>query len=112
MYSLSSTEKLVLLAVMIETDYGRKPTTTGKVHRRYVELSKLVDIEPVTQRRALDVLKSLAGMGIIWVKATSLGRHGRTTVVKLLAPPASLCQELIEDMLVGEIADGVCRGIP
>ncbi|MCC5989987.1 MAG: hypothetical protein LM558_00560 [Thermosphaera sp.] len=90
---------------MIETGYGVRVTHTGRVYRRYVELSRLAGVEPVTQ----DVLKNLAGMGILWVKATSLGRHGRTTVVKLLAPPQALCQELTEDLLVGEIAEEICR---
>jgi Cdc6-like AAA superfamily ATPase len=108
--TLSTTEKLVLLAVMVETEYGKKPTTKGKVYRRYVELSKLAGMEPVTPRRTLDVLKNLAGMGILWVKVHNFGRYGRTTVVKLLAPPASLCQELAEDLLIGELADGICRG--
>jgi Cdc6-like AAA superfamily ATPase len=108
--TLNTTEKLVLLAAIVETDYGKKPTTKGKVYRRYVELSKLAGVEPVTPRRVLDVLKSLAGMGILWVKAHSFGRYGRTTVVKLLAPPQALCQELTEDLLVGELAEGICKG--
>jgi cell division control protein 6 len=108
MYELSSTEKLILLAVMVESEYGRKLTTKGKVYRRYVELSKMAGIEPITQRRALDVLKALAREGILWVKVDSFGRYGRTTVVKLLAPPQALCQEIVEDLLVGEVAEEVC----
>jgi Cdc6-like AAA superfamily ATPase len=107
---MNATEKLVLLAALIETDYGRRPATKGKVHRRYAELSRLAGVEPVTPRRVLDVLKNLAGMGILWIKATSLGRYGRTTLVKLLAPPQALCQELTEDLLVGELAEEICRG--
>jgi len=108
--TLNTTEKLVLLAALIETDYGRRPVTKGRVYMRYMELSRLAGMEPVTPRRVLDVLKSLAGMGILWIKATSLGRYGRTTLVKLLAHPASLCQELAEDLLIGELAEGICRG--
>jgi cell division control protein 6 len=108
--ALSTTEKLVLLATLVETDYGKKPTTKGKVYIRYMELSELAGIKPVTQRRLLDVLKNLANMGILWVKVNSFGRYGRTTLVKLLAPPQALCQELVEDMLIGEVAEGICRG--
>jgi cell division control protein 6 len=109
MYGLSLTEKLLLLATLIETNHGRKPTTMGRLYRRYVELSKLTGIEPVTQRRILDVLKALAKTGILWVRVDSFGRYGRTTLVKLLAHPASLCQEIVEDLLVGEVAEEVCR---
>ena len=108
MFMLSTTEKLLLLAVMIETDYGRRPATKGKVYSRYVELSKLAGVEPVTPRRTLDVLKNLAEVGILWIKVSNLGRHGRTSVVKLLAPPASLCPTLVEDLTIGEVAEEVC----
>jgi cell division control protein 6 len=108
-HDLSTTEKLVLLAVMVETGYGVKVAHTGKVYARYVELSKLAGVEPVTQRRVLDVIKYLAKTGILWTRVSSSGRHGRTTVVKLLAPPATLCPVLVEDLLVGEVAEEVCR---
>jgi Cdc6-like AAA superfamily ATPase len=104
----SSTEKLVLLATIIETGHGRRPACTGRVYARYVELSKLCKVKPVTRRRVLDILKNLAGSGILWVRVGNLGRHGRTTLIKLLAPPASLCQDLVEDLVVGEVAEEVC----
>ena len=110
MHGLSTTEKLLLLAIMVETDYARKVTSMGKVYARYVELSKLADIEPVTRRRVLDVIKYLAKTGILWTRVDSFGRYGRTTLIKLLAPPTSLCQELAEDLLIGELAEGICRG--
>ncbi len=108
--TLNTTEKLVLLAVMVETEYGKKPTTKGKVYRRYTELSRLAGVEPVTPRRVLDVLKALARMDTISVKVHSFGRHGRTSIVVLLQPSASLCQDLIEDLVVGEMAEELCRG--
>jgi len=108
--ALNTTEKLLLLAIVVETDYARRATSMGKVYARYVELSKLCNVEPVTRRRVLDIFKALAREGVLWVKVTSLGRYGRTTLVKLLAPPVSLCQELAEDLLVGEVAEEVCRG--
>jgi cell division control protein 6 len=106
---LNLTGKLVLLAVIVETGYGRRLAGTGRIYRRYAELSRLVGVEPVTQRRVLDVLKDLAKEGVLWAKVGNLGRHGRTTVVKLLALPATLCPVLVEDLLVGEVAEEVCR---
>ncbi len=108
-YDLNLTEKLVLLAVIVETESGRRPSHTGKVYRRYVELSRITGVEPVTQRRVLDILKNLAGSGILWTRVDSSGRYGRTTVVKLLAPPSTLCPTLTEDLLIGDVAEEVCR---
>jgi Cdc6-like AAA superfamily ATPase len=110
MYVLTLTEKLLLLAVIVETDYGRKPTTKGKVHRRYTELSKLAGVEPVTSRRVLDILKALAKEGVLWIKVHSFGRYGKTTVIKLLLQPRKLCRTLVEDLNIGEMAEEICRG--
>ena len=110
MLTLSTTEKLVLLATIVETKYGGAPSTTGKVYARYVELARLCKMQPVTSRRILDVLKNLAGMGIMSVKVRSFGRYGRTSIVVLLQPPQALCQDLVEDLVVGEIAEELCRG--
>jgi len=111
MYDLNLTEKLVLLATIVETEGGRRLSHTGKVYRRYVELSKLANIEPVTSRRIYDILRNLANEGILWTRVSNLGRYGRTTVVKLLAPPNTLCSVLVEDLAVGALAEEVCRDV-
>jgi cell division control protein 6 len=108
--ALNTTGKLVLLAALLETDYGRKTTTKGKVYSRYVELTRQAGVEPVTPRRVLDVIKALAEEGILWTTTRSFGRHGRTSVIKLLSQPGELCQALTEDLEVGELAEEICRG--
>jgi Cdc6-like AAA superfamily ATPase len=108
--ALSLTEKLVLLAVMVETGYGAVAARSGGVYARYVELSRLAGVKPVTRRRVRDVIRGLAGMGVLQARVASFGRHGRTTVVKLLAPPATLCRELAEDLLAGWVAEEACNG--
>ncbi len=107
---LSLTEKLVLLAVIVETGYGSGAARSGGVYARYVELSRLAGVEPVTRRRVLDVIRGLADMGVLHARVESFGRHGRTTVVRLLAPPAALCRELSEDLLAGRVAEEACGG--
>jgi len=111
MQGLSLVEKLALLAVMVETEFGRRPSHTGKVYRRYAELSKLCDVKPVTLRRISDVLKGLAREGVLYVRVHSFGRYGRTSLVKLLQPPHKLCTTLAEDLLIGEMAEEVCAGL-
>ena len=67
-------------------------------------------MEPITRRRVLDVIRDLAGMGVLQARVESFGRHGRTTVVRLLAPPAALCRDLSEDLLAGRVAEETCGG--
>jgi len=109
-YALNTTEKLVLLAVLVETEYGSVPSTTGKVYARYVELSKLAGVTYVTKRRIQDVLKSLAKSGVLRVVVRSFGMYGRTSIIVLRQPPHSLCPTLVEDLLIGEMAEEICRG--
>jgi Cdc6-like AAA superfamily ATPase len=108
-YALNLTEKLVLLAVLVETEYGSVPSTTGKVYARYVELSKLAGVTYVTKRRMQDVLKSLAKSGVLRVRVQSFGMYGKTSIIVLRQPPHSLCPTLVEDLLIGEVAEEVCR---
>lgn len=108
---MNLTEKLLLLAIIVETDYGSSPASMGKVYARYVELSKICNVEPATRRRVLDVLKNLKGAGILRTRVHSFGWYGRTTLILLLQPPHSLCQELTEDLVVGEIAEEICRDV-
>jgi cell division control protein 6 len=109
-YALNLTEKLLLLAIIVETDYGSSPTSMGKVYARYVELSKLCNVEPATRRRVLDVLKNLTKTGILRTRVHSFGRYGKTTLILLLQPPSTLCPVLVEDLIVGEVAEEICRG--
>ena len=110
MLALSSTERLVLLAVVVETGYGAGAARSSRIYARYVELSGLAGVEPVTRRRVRDVIRGLAEMGILQARVCSLGKHGRTMVVRLLAPPDALCRELSEDLLVGWVAEEACGG--
>jgi cell division control protein 6 len=109
-YALNLTEKLLLLAIIVETDYGSSPTSMGKVYARYVELSKITGMQPATQRRVLDVLKNLTKTGILRTRVHSFGRYGKTTLILLLQPPHKLCTTLVEDLLIGEMAEEICRG--
>jgi Cdc6-like AAA superfamily ATPase len=109
-YALNTTEKLVLLAVLVDTEYGSVPSTTGKVYARYVELARLCKMKPITRRRMQDVLKSLVKVGILRVVVRSFGMYGKTSIIVLRQPPSTLCPTLTEDLLIGEMAEEICRG--
>jgi Cdc6-like AAA superfamily ATPase len=109
MYALNLTEKLLLLAIIVETGYGSRPTSTGKVYARYAELARLHKVKPITMRRLQDVLKGLAKTGILRVRVQSFGRYGKTSIIVLRQPPHSLCLTLIEDLIIGEAAEEVCK---
>jgi hypothetical protein len=36
--------------------------------------------------------------------------YGKTSIIVLRQPPSTLCPTLTEDLLIGEMAEEICRG--
>ncbi|MFX1511643.1 MAG: Cdc6/Cdc18 family protein, partial [Promethearchaeota archaeon] len=70
--------KLVLFAIykLAETNAGR--ITTGAVYEQYMESTKAVGVDPITQRRVSDLINELDTLGIVTARVQSRGRYGRT----------------------------------
>ncbi|HFC49591.1 MAG TPA: AAA family ATPase [Thermofilum sp.] len=102
--------KLVLASIyMLEKERARN-LTTGMIYNRYVELSRVIGIDPVTQRRVSEILNELDMMGIINARVVSLGRYGRTKIISLSVPKNSIKEGLEEDLLLLGLADMVALG--
>ena len=95
--TLPSQSKLVLMCVVILTEGGMERLTTGDVYERYKDLSRIVGLSVLTQRRITDLLSELDMMGIIHAKVRSFGRGGRTKEIDLSVPPHDIKKVLEED---------------
>ncbi len=101
--------KLVLAAIYaLDRDRVRN-ITTGVIYNRYVELTKLLGVEPVTQRRVSDIINELDMLGIINARVVSLGRYGRTKVIKLSVPRKSIEEGLKEDLVLLGVSELIVR---
>ncbi len=95
--TLPSQSKLVLMCVVILNEVGMERLTTGDVYEKYKDLSRIVGLSVLTQRRITDLLSELDMMGIIHAKVRSFGRGGRTKEIDLSVPPHDIKKVLEED---------------
>ena len=92
--------KLVLASIYVLTKEKVKNLTTGLIYNKYVYLSKIMGIEPVTQRRISDIINELDMLGLINARVVSLGRYGRTKIIKLSVSSNSIEEGLKEDLFM------------
>lgn len=90
--------KLVLIAIyLIEKSKGNGTITTGEVYNVYKNLCRKISFDSVTQRRVSDLINELDTLGLINSKLVSMGRYGRTKIIKLAVEERSLKEALKDD---------------
>lgn len=94
--------KLVFTSIYI-AEKLRKIVTTGEVYRVYENLCKVVGVEPLTSRRVSDILNELDMLGVLSAEVVSLGRHGRTKIIKSRVPKTIIVEALSSDVRVEKI---------
>jgi cell division control protein 6 len=87
----------VLMCAIVLNEGGMERMTTGDVYEKYKDLSRIVGLSVLTQRRITDLLSELDMMGIIHAKVRSFGRGGRTKEIDLSVPPHEIKKVLEED---------------
>ncbi len=86
--------KLVLASVALKE--SEPLLTTGSVYETYLELSKELGVEAITQRRVSDILNELDMVGILNVKVVNRGRYGKTKEIKLAVDKNIVIKTLTE----------------
>ena len=91
--------KLILYALLRIVGEGREPTT-GELYLAYREIARKHGLEPVTQRRASDIVSELDMVGIISALTINRGRYGKTRIIKLQVSPEVVLEVLRRDGIV------------
>lgn len=93
--------KLVLFAVYtLQKKQRNKKIITGEIYETYREICRNLGITEVTQRRVSEILSELDMLGVINARVVSLGRYGRTKVIRLAVSEKSLIEGLkLDDTL-------------
>jgi len=86
--SLTQQSKTVLMSIIQNTKNDNKTMTTGDVYSTYKELSDILHLSTLTQRRITDLISELDMLGIIHARVKSFGkaaygRAGRTKEIEL-----------------------------
>ncbi len=84
-------EKLVILSVMLS---GKG--STGSVYDTYLELTKRLGVQAVTQRRVGMIISELDMQGLLYAPIVNQGRYGRTKRISL-AVQASLVKDVLAE---------------
>ncbi len=101
--TLPTQSKLVLMSIMLNEERDDGKLTTGDVYEIYRELSKVVGVTQLTQRRVTDLISELDMLGIIHARVKSFGRGGRTKEIESSVPVIETKRLLEEDEILQSI---------
>lgn len=88
--------KLTLLAV----SSFKEAENTGHIYAKYIEVTKQLGLEPLTQRRVSGLLSELDLLGLVSAPVVSKGRMGRSKKVRLEIPQQVVEASLKDDETV------------
>ncbi len=88
--------KLILYSIVKILEGGGE-ATTGEIYLTYRDMVKSYGLDPVTQRRASDIISELDMVGLISAVTVNRGRYGKTRVVKLQVSPEVVLEALRAD---------------
>jgi cell division control protein 6 len=101
---LTIQSKLVLCSVYLLEENKVKDAVTGDLYNVYSEISDIVGIEKLTQRRISDLISELDMLGLVNAQVISKGRYGRTKRIKLSVPRKIITDTLYEDPRIGQLS--------
>ena len=94
--ALTQQSKTILMSIIQNTKNNNKMMTTGDVYSTYKELSDILHLSVLTQRRVTDLISELDMLGIIHARVINAGRAGRTKEIEL-SIPQEICRMLEDD---------------
>jgi len=98
--TLPTQSKLVLLSI-IECQGEDARVTTGEVYNTYRDVAKEAGVDPLTQRRATDLISELDMLGIVNAVVVSKGRYGRTKEINVSVPTDRTREVIEQDSRLG-----------
>jgi cell division control protein 6 len=101
---LTIQSKLVLCSVYLLEKNKVSDAVTGDLYNVYSEISDLVGIEKLTQRRISDLISELDMLGLVNAQVISKGRYGRTKRIKLSVPRKIITDTLYEDPRISQLS--------
>jgi len=100
--TLPTQSKLVLLSIIDLDENGESRVTTGEVYNVYRTLAEEAGLDPLTQRRATDLISELDMLGIVNAVVVSKGRYGRTKEISVSVPTDRTREVIEQDSRLGD----------
>lgn len=89
--------KIILLSAVVTQDQSKSPMITGEIYENYKRICEELNIVSLSLRRASDLISDLDDLGLIISTTRSLGRYGRTRLIKVPDQGGSMKKYLLED---------------
>ncbi|HQG61633.1 MAG TPA: cell division control protein Cdc6, partial [Methanofastidiosum sp.] len=99
--------KLILYSVYLLEKYMPGEIITGDVFNIYKDLSNILKLDILTQRRVSDLISELDMLGILNAKVVSKGRYGRTREISSGVPPSQIKLLLENDFKIKKVSSYV-----
>lgn len=101
--NLPTQQKLVLIAIALESIVGNDKLITGEVYDTYNFLARKLRMNVLTQRSISGMISELDMLGVITAKLISKGRYGRTKEIQLAVPLDLVREVLSQDPFLSDI---------
>jgi cell division control protein 6 len=98
--SATTHTKLIILAIT-----KSKNGNTGDIYDIYTALCKQSVQTPLTQRRLTQIVSKLELQGLVTTNIINQGRHGRSQIIKITLPSATIKDALKDDPTFSELID-------
>ena len=93
--------KILLLSAEITQESEQNQMITGEIFDNYKKICDELNIPSLTSRRISDLLSDLDDIGLIISTTKSLGRYGRTRLIRVPDNDGSIKRYLLEDEILG-----------
>lgn len=100
---LPPNQRLLLAAIVFLSKKSNGKLTTGRVKKIYDLFAEKLGRPTISLRRFNDYISELETLGLISASITSFGRYGRTRIIKLEVPIATLEEFLKKDEINKEL---------
>ena len=95
--------KMILLTSYIFDKYKMKDTVTGDLDNVYSEITDMIGLEKLTQRRISDLISELDMLGLVNARIISKGRYGRTKKIRSNIPKKIAATTLFEEPRIAQL---------
>ncbi len=97
--------KIVLYSVILSIQVHPNSATTGEVGLFYNKMCNLLGYTPLTSRRISDYINDLEDYGMIGTMLKSLGRYGRTRIIRTSGREDDIKRFILEDSDLEKLRD-------
>ncbi len=96
-YTLPLQSKIVMLSAVVTQEQDTAMMTTGQIYENYRNICEEIGYPALTSRRVSDLISELEDFGLLSAMTKSMGRYGRTRLIRVVGDHTVIKNHLLED---------------